>query len=72
MNENENTPRTLDELLAVLQLSEKGYGDRTSLPTFGGEEPYDTSGVWSWDETRLLVGRGGVDEWKIIPREEEE
>ena len=26
------------------------------LPTFGGTEPDDTEGVWSWDETSLLVG----------------
>lgn len=29
--------------------------DMTSLPTFGGTEPHDTEGVWSWDESRLLV-----------------
>ena len=27
-------------------------------PTFGGDEPEDTAGVWSWDEDRLLVGEG--------------
>lgn len=26
------------------------------LPTFGGEAPVDTRGVWSWDETSVLVG----------------
>lgn len=25
------------------------------LPTFGGDEPKDTAGVWSWDRDRLLV-----------------
>ena len=28
----------------------------TDLPTFGGKEPVCTLGVWSWDETRLIVG----------------
>ena len=27
-------------------------------PTFGGTEPADTMGVWSWDADRLLVGEG--------------
>lgn len=30
--------------------------DWTSLPTYGGEQPINTSGMWSWDATRLLVG----------------
>lgn len=33
----------------------------TELPTYGGQEPRDTSGVWSWDEKSLLVGRGDGD-----------
>ena len=37
------------------------------LPTFGGPEPDDTSGVWSWDETRLLVG-SCIDDLRIVPR----
>ena len=35
--------------------------DMTSLPTFGGTEPADTTGVWSWDETRMIVGDGSAD-----------
>jgi len=42
--------------------------DWSSLPTFGGPEPRDTSGVWSWDATHLLVGTC-VDDLKIVPRE---
>lgn len=30
--------------------------DLADLPTFGGEEPADTRGIWSWDATRLLYG----------------
>ena len=41
--------------------------DWTSLPTFGGEEPQDTAGVWSWDATRLLVGTC-ADDLKIVAR----
>lgn len=32
------------------------------LPTFGGEEPIDTQGFYSWDETRCLVSDWG---WKL-------
>jgi|WetSurMetagenome_2_1015567.scaffolds.fasta_scaffold1661089_1 hypothetical protein len=41
--------------------------DSTSLPTFGGSEPSDTTGVWSWDEKNLLVGTCRSD-LEIIPR----
>ncbi len=35
------------------------YGRSVSeCPSFGGDEPEDTAGVWSWDETHLLVGEG--------------
>ncbi len=48
-----------------------GELDMTSLPTFGGMVPVETSGIWSWDSTRLLVGVG-VDDLKIIDRKGEE
>ena len=63
--------RTLDDLLHVLSTEPDShetadrYGlprdrhadaiDWTDLPTFGGEAPSNTDGVWSWDATRLLV-----------------
>ena len=46
-----------------------GELDMTSLPTFGGTEPSDTTGVWSWDETRMMVGEAFI-ELEIIEREE--
>lgn len=40
----------------------------TNLPTFGGEAPATgTYQVWSWDETRLLVG---PEANKIVARED--
>ena len=30
--------------------------DADALPTFGGDPPDDTTGVWSWDTLCLLVG----------------
>lgn len=43
--------------------------DWTSLPTFGGAEPASTLEVWSWDETRLLVGTC-ADDLQIVDRDD--
>ena len=55
----------LDDLLVVVQ----GHGatNLDDLPTFGGETPDDTSEIWSWDETRLLVGTCAA-ELEIVDR----
>lgn len=42
--------------------------DPDSLPTFGGEEPGDCLGVYSWDPESVLVYEGGGD-WRIEPRD---
>ena len=70
---------SLDDLLRLLRgacghgeacdcgrplLSER---DLTRLPTYGGAEPRTTSGVWSWDAGRLLVGTCAED-YRIVPR----
>lgn len=67
------TITTLDELLDTLTTCPGcsagddetahtcGNLDWTALPTFGGEEPSDTGGIWSWDATRLLVGSCASD-----------
>jgi hypothetical protein len=54
---------SLDALLAVLREHGADLPERewTRLPTFGGEEPRSTSGVWSWDESRMLVGTCASD-----------
>ena len=39
----------------------------TDLPSFGGDEPANTDGIWSWDEYRLLVG-SCADDLEIIDR----
>lgn len=68
---------TLDDLLDCLQeisarIDEhervEDAVDLTSLPHYSEHEPANTAGVWSWDETRLLIGEGGVDEWSIVER----
>ena len=41
--------------------------DYSSLPTFGGEEPSETSEIWSWDNDSILVGRS-ADDMEIISR----
>jgi len=57
------TAGDLDELLDILQrLKETMHAqdfanlNLANLPTFGGATPNDTTGIWSWDEDRLLVG----------------
>ena len=74
------TPQTLDDLLTAMQTATTadtfealglpvahGQPDWTSLPTFGGDEPHDTTGIWSWDEDRLIVGTC-ADDVEIVPR----
>lgn len=53
---------------ADVEMGSRGV-DLCYLPTFGGDAPSDTLGVWSWSPTHLLVG----DHWghtKIIERAE--
>ncbi|MEL6345857.1 MAG: hypothetical protein AAFV53_22290 [Myxococcota bacterium] len=46
----------------------RAYGvDWTDIPQFGGDEPDDTVGVWSWDDERFLVGEAW--EVEIVDRE---
>lgn len=40
--------------------------DLCALPTFGGDEPEDTQGIYSWDEDSFLVFED--QEWQIIDR----
>lgn len=42
--------------------------DITSLPTYGGEDPYHTGGVWSWDATRQIAGEGPWSAMRVEPR----
>ena len=62
----------LDDLLCVLRM---GAGEvrcengrhLDELAVYGGTEPDDTEGVWSWDAERLLVGTCS-DDFEIVPR----
>lgn len=75
----------LDSLLEALQDGEieeiensiRGIPDPirlpVSLPTFGGAEPADTEGIYSWDADRVLIYHRAyrpwqVAEWEIIDR----
>jgi hypothetical protein len=49
-------PATLDELAEMMRDGQVFRFDDGTLPTFGGDEPTDTCGVWSWDATRAIVG----------------
>ena len=73
------TPSSLEELASILTdhalriSAAEAAGevppaelDLSDLPTFGGAEPLDTLGVWSWDAESLLVGDGS--DLSIVPR----
>jgi len=57
---------SLDDLLQVVQNYEIDDRQMVELPTFGGDEPPSTVGIWSWDTTRMMVGEG--DDINIIKR----
>lgn len=59
------TIQTLDDLLRAIRAGEQAL--TTDLPTFGGTDPVDTRGLWSWDATRLLVG-SCADDLQILTR----
>lgn len=65
---------SLDALFAAM-CAGGGAGDDgldwTALPVFGGAEPAGTTGVWSWDEARLIVGSSAAD-LRIVSRDDYE
>jgi len=69
--------RGLNDLMKALKVADASHDinyllidvEWDNLPTFGGEEPDDTSEIWSWDKDSLLVGRC-ADELEIIPRDD--
>lgn len=72
MTTTNTTPATLDALLDALRAGAVELND--SLPTFGGEAPASTDGVWSWDAERVLVGThvgqaGEMGALRIVARE---
>lgn len=62
-----NAP-TLDQLFDAIKAGTQELHD--DLPTFGGDYPEpDRGGIWSWDETRAIVGTS-KDDLRIVTREE--
>lgn len=57
----------LQELLNRMKADDQDLGDWSSLETFGGEPPVSTAGVWSWNETHMIVGSCS-DDVKIVSR----
>ena len=78
INATTNLDELCDELNAIeSEIAASNTGDLTDsnigehidcagLPTFGGVEPSDTLGIWSWDETRVLYAEGSV--WAVEAR----
>ena len=67
------TARNLSDLVEALRQTrslspeDQAAIDWSELPTFGGAEPADTSGVWSWDADSLLVGTC-ADDLEVVDR----
>tara|TARA_R110000822_G_scaffold53516_2_gene138015 strand:- start:4018 stop:4233 length:216 start_codon:yes stop_codon:yes gene_type:complete len=61
--------KNLDELLTAMRANAFTDREMSSLPTFGGTEPSDTAEVWSWDETRLIVGTDLLN-FEIVNRDD--
>lgn len=75
-NEKAHATTNLIELKSLLEEAGKlGIDDHkldwTSLPTFGGDEPHETSQVWSWDEAQVLVGEC-YEDLEILDRDDED
>jgi hypothetical protein len=75
VNESKNLVE-LAELLNQFGASEADYDqqeyknlDLSNLPTFGGAEPTDTDGIFSWDQDNYLIAG---NDWEVISREEYE
>lgn len=61
---------TLADLAEAFRAGDLDDEDCSTLPTYGGSDlaqEIDTHGIWSWDETRVLVGLCG-DDSQIVPR----
>jgi len=64
---------SLSDLLEAIIIDDERFvtnGDwSSSMPSFGGDEPEETAGVWSWDAESVLIGTC-LDDIEIISREE--
>ncbi len=65
--EEQRDVNDLEELLGAIRAAHIEL--TADLPTFGGDPPDDTHGVWSWDVSSLLVGDRMTD-LEIITRDE--
>ena len=75
MNTITNIHSLLDTLITVrdeaarIEQSPDDIVRMDLLPTFGGDEPSNTLGVWSWDPECVLVG-DGWDDLQLMSRAE--
>ena len=69
MSKTATKPATLAELLDAVQGGRVELTDE--MDDFGGEPPGCTAGVWSWDDTHLMVGDCASD-LELVRREQHE
>ncbi len=59
--------KNLRELFEAMRQDDPNLPKWDSLPTFGGAEPLDTEGVWSWNATHQIEGTCSQD-LKIVEK----
>jgi len=59
---------TLDALFVAMKSGDALLPCWSDLPTYGGSEPHDTEGIWSWDATRMIAGEC-AENLEIVTRE---
>ncbi len=60
--------KSLEDVLRIMTNPNYENEDFTDMPTFGGDAPSDTIGIWSLDKTRIIVGSSS-DDFEIKDRD---
>jgi hypothetical protein len=62
-------PANLDELFEQMKCNDPDLPPWDMLPVFGGPDIEDPDGIWSWDETRMIVGTDSTN-LRIVDRDD--
>jgi len=62
-------PTTLQELFEAMRANDPNLPEWHDLPTFGGPDIENTTGVWSWDATHYIEGTC-ADDLQLVARDE--
>ena len=62
-------PTTLQELFNAMRANDPNLPEWHNLPTFGGPDIENTTGIWSWDATHYIEGTC-ADDLQVVARAE--